>query len=418
MTFYVQKRLATGPIRFGVSPRKTTNAIDDDAGLSTGPSGEFVRHRDLFFSADTIRRGAPTLPTAKSISSTPFLSSLKPDGTPRGWGFLALMIFGAIFVLLGIAVLATKGPAGWVEIILGIIAIAVPIVMTAQRRKQIREQEERDRAAREAEEKRNRELLRAYATALEAMRAKPDAQTIAALRRERDALTLPYELWSPSAREAVLAIGFDALARLEPERAHDVASLMHETASAAGLNTADARETVEDLYRAVLWHLLADDRLGPAQEAQLTTLRDGLGVGSVVDDGSAQEFRNLSGITRDTLPKRQCGAKLAFQEYCIHETRGSLMRFEKSKKKPARWVLEQECTVYITNKRIIVDAKKGFDVLLPKVDDVTVNVDDNILTIETDDPKKPVHLQLPDPIYTANLIDMATALDQRPKGFA
>src|SRR5882724_1123705 len=167
MTYYVQKTLALGPIRFGVSVRKPFDSIDNDHIISTGPKGEFIHRRDDgFFLGDTTPVAEPTLPPSPSISQTPFLSSLKPDGSPRGYGFLALMIIGIIFALLGFAVVARKGAQGWVEVIIGVFCIAIPIVMTAQRRRQIVEQENRERADREALEKRNRELLTWYMNAL------------------------------------------------------------------------------------------------------------------------------------------------------------------------------------------------------------------------------------------------------------
>src|ERR1044071_4159009 len=114
MTFFVRKRLALGPIRFGVTPRQRVEGIDDDPALRTRAGGEFVRRgaKKGFFFGDTTRFAEPSLPVAKSISSTPFWSSLKPH-----LGFLALMGAGAVFVLLGLAVVARKGPQGWVEII-------------------------------------------------------------------------------------------------------------------------------------------------------------------------------------------------------------------------------------------------------------------------------------------------------------
>src|ERR1700680_4191355 len=159
MTFFVEKNLALGPIRFGVSPRQPPEKIDRDEALSTGASGEFIRRGDEgFFFEERVDVDQPTLPITRSITTTPFLSSLKPDGTPRSYGLLALLGFGAFFLLLGLAVVGRKGPQGWVEVILGLAMIATPMVLTAQRRKQIREQEERDRAEREATERRNREL--------------------------------------------------------------------------------------------------------------------------------------------------------------------------------------------------------------------------------------------------------------------
>ena len=63
MTFFVEKRLAVGRIRFSVAPHDAATA-DGDLTLSTGPNGEFVRrHSDGYFFGDTPRfdGGAPSM---------------------------------------------------------------------------------------------------------------------------------------------------------------------------------------------------------------------------------------------------------------------------------------------------------------------------------------------------------------------
>src|SRR5207249_3648477 len=114
MTFYVEKKLALGAISFGVSRNRSAGPAEADVDLSTGAEGEFIRRRsEGFFFGGQDRFAGPSLPTTPSIRSTPFWTSLKPDGTRRGYGFLALLAFGALFVLLGLAVVASKGPQGW-----------------------------------------------------------------------------------------------------------------------------------------------------------------------------------------------------------------------------------------------------------------------------------------------------------------
>jgi hypothetical protein len=418
MTFFVTKSLATGPIRFGVTPRRTLDAIDDDAGLSTGASGDFLRRRrDAFFFADS-RHGAltPSLPAAKSIRSTPFWSSLKPDGTPRGWGFLALMILGVLFILLGFSVLITKGAAGWVEVILGLAMIATPIVLTAQKRKQIAEQEERERAEREAREKREREMLAAYLAALEQLRANPGEESFEAVRREHDALELPYAIWSPAAKRTVLQIGFDALHRLGPTRAKEVSRLMTDAATAAGLRPEEEVETKTEIYRTVVWHLLADDRAGNVQAEQLKELRKGFDIWErdvPVEAKAAEEFQRLRGVTTGSLPRAHVNARLAFHEYAVHQTSGHMV-VEKKKQRAAG----EPFQLLITNKRVLLTTKKPVEVALSKIDDVEVNVDTNVMTLRVAGLKKPLRIEVEDPIYTASLIDMASNLNERPRSFA
>jgi hypothetical protein len=396
MSFYVEKKLALGAISFGVSPNRGAAGPDDDPSLSTGPAGEFIRRRsEGFFFGGQDRFAGPSVPTPPTIGSKPFWESLKGDNPARTYGFYALLILGVIFVLLGFSVILRKGPQGWVEIILGLAMIATPIALTAQQRKKIHEQEERERAEREAVDKRNREMLTAYTTALDRARDERSAEAFAKLGEERKALTLPYDLWGPVARRTVLLIAFDELAK----ETSNVASIMHRAAEAGGLNTEQELAVKTDLYCTLLWHLLADDRLGPAQARILAAIRSSLGV---PDEGAdlVQQFNRLRGLTPQTLPRQRCTMQLGFQEYCVHET------------------TTDQGTLHVTNKRMILDRKKQFEMPIAGASDVVVSVDDRAITVKTDNPKKPLRLKVEQPIYTAAILDLASAIDERPRGFS
>src|SRR5205807_6893709 len=136
-----------------------------------------------------------------------------PDGTSRGYLFLALMGFGALIMLLGLMVLVRLGPQGWFEIIFGAICMAIPILMTAQQRRTIREREERERAEREAAMNRNQELLSWYTKALDHLLIDRGEHALIALRGERASLDLAYEIWAPAARRVLLRIEFEELSR-------------------------------------------------------------------------------------------------------------------------------------------------------------------------------------------------------------
>ncbi len=393
MTFYVEKSLAHGPIRFGVSPRLNREDVDRDASLSTGRAGEFLRRRTHgFFFADNRPIDAPALPVTRTISSVPFLSSLRPRDA-RGWGFLGLMLLGVIFVFLGFAVIIVKLQwQGWIEVVLGLAMIAAPIMLTAKERRDIRIKEEQERAEREERERRHREMLASYVAALERLRREPNAEALAAAAREREKLELPYEIWAGLARRTVLQIGFEALER-------DPADLMDRVAAAVGLTEEDRTAVRRDFYRVLAWHLLADDRLGPPQTALLARYREQLGIAErdvPLETEAIKEFELLRGIDRDNLPRRNVGVPLKFREYGIHAA-GPL---------------------HLTNKHVIVEGRKRLDIPLSQVDDVVVNADANTLTIRVAPPAKPVVLQVEQPFYTAALIDLATNLDERPRSFA
>jgi hypothetical protein len=401
MTYYVEKQLAFGPIRFGVSTRQALDAIDDDLTLSTGANGEFIRRRkDGFFFGDTERVVGPSIPVKPSINQTPFFSSLKPASS-GSYLWLALMGFGALIMLLGVAVLARKGPQGWFEIIFGAICILIPILSTAQQRRTIRQREERERAEREAAEARNQEMLSWYTKALDHLMVDRSENGLIALRGERKSLDLSYEIWAPAARRVLLRIAFEELSRRSVADSAAISKLLSEAGDAAGLTPEHVHSVKREFFSSVLWHLLADDRLGTAQEAEIKTLREGLGLteDDVEDDMSAiEQFRALRGVAKG-LPRAECPIQLAFQEYCIHQA-------------PLDTGM-----LFITNKRLVADERKRTEVAMPKVFEVVVDADDSSIVIKSDQ-KKPIRLRTRNPIFTAGLIDMAASLDERPKGFA
>ena len=401
MTFFVEKRLAVGRIRFSVAPHDAATT-DGDLTLSTGPNGEFVRrHSDGYFLGDVPRFDgtAPSI-EGSSIARVPFWMALKPEGTAKSWAILALLPIGVLFVLLGLAVLVSKGAAGIVEILLGLIIMAVPIVITAQRRKKIREEEARQRAESAAADQRNRDMLGTYLTALENLKTDRSDAAIAAIERERGALELPYEVWAPVARSIILQIGFDELAGGARSTA-DIGRLLDRATKAAGLSREDAVGIKQDLYQTVLWHYVADRRLGDAQEKILEKLEGDFRLPEMpLDAASAEQFRRIRETSTAKLERRECGNQLGMHEFCVFETASNGTR------------------VHVTNKRLLVDGSEDAEVPLPKIYDINVNVDNGTATIKSTDRKKPIALQVPDPIFTAAVLDLASELDQRPKAWA
>lgn len=423
MAFYVRKNLAHGPIRFGVPPRSRIEEIDR-AGLSTGASGEFLRKRTKgFIFADVRAIGTPELPRDESIASMPFWSSVI-DGTRRGWIYAAMMAFGLLLSLWGLAVLVRLGPQGWILIIIGLILLLTPPVITAQQRRQVREAEKHERAEREERERRHREALASYSAALELLRAEPTEEKYAAAARERDSLDLSYEVWAPLARRTVLHIGFQALARLAPRRSAEVSEIMSRAAASVGLSEVDEREVKLDLYRIVIWHLLADDRLGEVQEQMLAEIREGFKISDEdvpVAVKASDQFRRLRGHSPDNVPRHDCGIQLKFHEYCIHTTRARLLKRKREKvdgKRVVRHTPTEEGTLYVTNKRLILALGKQRDIPLPKIDDIEVDVDADIMSVKTALRFGSPDFRLDDPIYTGALIDIATMINERPRGFA
>ena len=407
VTFYVEKSLAHGRVRFGVSPRHALDEIDADPALSTGNTGEFLRRRTRgFFFADTREIGAPTITPPSVLTRTTFWESF----TTLHYG---LMGVGALFVLLGLANLAKHNSLGILPLIVGLALGIAPIVLTAARRRQIRSAEEKVRAEREERERRERERLDAYASALQKVRENASDENLSAALQQRQNLEVPYKIWLPLAKRTVLWIGFDALARLGPSQSKEVAKVIAHAGDKIGLERADVTDVKADLYRILLWHLVADDRLGDRQSAELSSIRSGFGISDTdlaEDQKSIEQFNALRGIDRSNLPKSQCEMKLDFHEYCIHKTNAKVLG-DKGEDRGSG-------PLFLTNKRVFVAARRPVEIPLTQIDDVEVDVDKNRLVVDIARPAKPVAMEVEQPVYTAALIDIAATLDERPRGFA
>ena len=425
MAFYVRKSLAHGRIRFGVAPRKRLDEIDSDPALSTGVSGEFIRRKTsgFYFAENRLQPGGPQFPTAQTASSTPFWQSVF-DGTTRGWMFLGMCVFGALLLLLGFANVANDNSAGWVLVVLGLILIIIPFGLTAQVRRRLREEEEREKAKREEEEQRNRAVLASYIEALENLRRDPGDDTLDATASERQQLDVPYEIWSGYARTTVLQIAFEMLHRLGASRTAEINDLVSRAARAAGLKPAHELAIKLEIYKTVIWHLLADDRLGDAQAEEMKHIRKGLDIWDkdVPEELQAMnEFDRLRGVARTNLPKVDCQIALKIHEYCIHMTKGSVVKTIKQRvdgKRVDTRVPSEPATIYITNRRVIVEGKKIQEIPLPKIDDIELDMDEYVMTIKAARDIGQVNLQVEESIYTAAILDMATTIDDRPRAFA
>lgn len=408
MSFTVQKSLGNSLFRFAVGRRRERKSIDNNAEMSTGPSGEFVRHRpEIFYSADLRAIRNPEVPKARSVAGTPFRASLL-DGTPRGWAMLGVMILGALFMLIGFAVLGRGERAGWVEVILGLILIAVPIVIAWQKRRVIRQAEDRKGKEREERDARNRELLAAYTTSLERLREDPSDAALAQVLAENEKLDLPYAVWADTAIGTVLNVGFSTLARVGPERAAEVATLMDRASEASGLIAEDARAVKHALYSTILWHFLADDRLGEAQLKVVRSIQHGLHIKDEdvpIDASSEGQFERLRGVDHRNAPRCNTTVALQLNEYCMYTA-------------SIRTSDGAETNAWITNKRVIVEGARAVEAAVPKIDEVLVDADQQSIVLRASDLKRPLELRVAEPIYFAAMLDLATRLDDRPKSFA
>ncbi|MEA2465278.1 MAG: hypothetical protein QOJ98_3025 [Acidobacteriota bacterium] len=408
MSFTIQKSLGNSYFRFAVSRRRELQSIDPDLSLSTGPSGEFIRHRpEIFYAADLRQIHKPEVPTLRLVSGTSFWSTLM-DGTSRGWAMVGAMAFGLLILLLGLANIANGNRAGWVLVIFGLIIAAVPLVITAQKRRTVRQLEERKRKEREERDKRNSELLGVYTNSLEQLRDNPTDAALATVKRENEKLDLPYAVWADAAIGTVLYVGFSTLAKVGPERAAEVADLMDRSSDAAGLIAEDAIGVKHALYSTVLWHLLADDRLGQEQLQIVRAIQKGFKIDPEdvpLDTAAEGQFERLRGVDHRNAPRcAETTVSLGMNEYCMYT----------SQVRPT----ENPQPFHVTSKRLILGNDKGrIELPVAKVDDILVDAERSRVTIRAAELKKPFDFHADEPIYLAAMVDLATRLDDRPKSF-
>ncbi len=409
MSFRIQKSLGNSFFQFSVGRRRDYPSIDHDAEMSTGPAGEFIRHRpEIFYSADVRTIHTPEVPAPRSVSSTPFWGALI-DGTPRGWGMLAMIIVGALLALLGLATVANKGSQGWIVVILGLALAATPVVLTSAKRRGVRLQEEKIRKQRQERDERDRQLLAAYTTSLEKLREDPSDETLAYVQRENEKLDLPYAVWADTAIGSVLYVGFSTLARVGPQNSRDVAELMDRASNAAGLIAEDARGVKHALYSTILWHFIADDRLGEEQTKIVRQIQEGFRIQAEdvpIDTATEAQFNRLRGIDHRNAPRCETQIPLRMNEYCMYTAEVRIGGATTT------------TPLFITNRRLIVGSEKGAtEIEVPKIDDVLADADTSRIAIRASELKHPLDFAAGEPIYLAAILDLASRLDDRPKSF-
>ncbi|HEX6086313.1 MAG TPA: hypothetical protein VF266_17415 [Thermoanaerobaculia bacterium] len=403
----MQKNLGNSVFRFAVGRRREFKSIDHNTELSTGPTGEFVRHRpEIFYSADLRQIHKAEMPKPRaSVGSTSFWTTLSEGGMKN----YAMLGVGALFLLLGLAVAASDRPAGAVMfwIILGLAMLAIPLITTWNKRRSVRIAEERKSRERIERDQRNAEMLAAYTESLDQLREEPSDAALARVLAENEKLDLPYAVWADTAIGTVLHVGFSTLAKVGPARAAEVAQLMDRASDAAGLIAEDAKAVKQALYSTILWHFIADDRLGEEQLKVVRSIQQGFGLTPEelpIDTSSESQFERLRGVDHRNAPRCNTTVSLGLNEYCLYNA-------------PVR-LGDAEKNAIVTNKRFLIEGEKGLDVPVPKVDDIYVDADQHLVSMRAPDLKRPLEFRAGEPIYLAAMLDLATRLDDRPKSFA
>jgi hypothetical protein len=408
MIFYVRRVLSSGLVRFGAGERAESVPTSSSDPFSTGPAGEYRRRGEggLYFAEE---RGVNSPAEVSSESEIRRLSSLS---------LVAKVVigFGGLFLLWGVLLLLRKNdPVAWILIIAGVAMIGTPIFRTMKLRRELREQAEKERTAREEEERKRKEIVGAFSSSLEALRNDPGAATMQRVRRERETREIPYDAVAPLARDTALHIAFGILSRFQTLGADGVAREIDAVSDTVGLNDEDRRLVKRLLYQKIVWHLLADDRLNDAAATELKSLRKALGILDdevAIEQSGIEQFAYLRGMRVGNLPSVDSPVPLKFREVCHHRSRGEL---RKPTRRRGGWKSAGERYVTVTSKRVVISNGKEVVIRYDEIFNLEVDADERQLTIQTTEDESH-HLVIPDPIYTAAMIVMASETPLKPEG--
>lgn len=412
MAFHITKNLGPGTIRFKVASRRTTEDLaNEPLTLSTGPAGEYIGSRGGLYFAETHRNVDPVLEATReqNLSGSIFQAMSGKQ--------LAMMVGGVILLLIGIMAVINKGAPGVIWLILGIGLMVAPVAAIMKRRSDIRQQIERERANRTAEEQKRRDTIGNFMAKLERFEHEMTEENAEQLRREHSALAVPYELVADAVRETVVRIGFRLLPNLVKEGPEYVADAIDFATEATELAPSEIVEAKRQVFETALWHLLADDRFSLAHEELLEEFRRKLRLDPetiAIDIMAMRDFHALRGVTPKRLPSVEAPVQLGYQEVCYHHTRGTLLAAprrlniniapgEKNDGEGA------ECAVFITSKRLMITTDVSREVLLPRIYAVDLAADRNALIVTEGEQKQTYELSVSDPVYTGAILEMAIA---------
>lgn len=430
MSFDVYKHLRPGFIRFRIDPQNITDPDPGDIGFSTGSRGEFrARHsRGMVFDEPvSATTGGSSMGSRSFIPEGRIERWFRTGESPMStWITLGCVVLGLILVLLGVLVLAFKGAAGWIEIILGIALISGPYLLAAKQRRDRRVRLEKEQSAREAEEKALRERVGEMTKLLDSIDKLPDDAAIDAIARERRRHDLPWDVYGTLARRAVMRAGFEGLSGSSDASIDDVGRRIDRLCAAVGLPHDDTHAVKQRICRRLAWHLIADGRMTPHMQQRLNLVAEAMGLRATdfgAETAVAEELRRSRGLTFRNLPKKTAGIELRFGEVLHHRSSGVWMKpsavrpsvESEYKVENEGWFPEARCDVWITSKAVRITGERQAEVEYPRLMGIEIDADANVLVLSVAE-KKNISVEISDPYLAATIIDFASEAD-RPKLF-
>lgn len=203
----------------------------------------------------------------------------------------------------------------------------------------------------------------------------------------------------------------------EREQTGQLSAWPGHVANTFGLAPGRQRAAELDLFKRLVWAALADQVVTPEEQQALEQVRGWFAIDSaaIEDESRAlNEHSRAQALERDLLPTVDSPVKLQKGEVCHHHTSGALLdrKVVRSsvvagrRHKEEALVVAREGDVYVTSKRLLVVGDGTSTIPHTAVLDVEIDYDERLITITKDGRQKPLHLRVPDPLYTGKLIEV------------
>lgn len=394
MGFFIRKAFRAGPIRFNLSK----SGVGISAGvkglrLGAGPRGPYLAAgRHGIYLRESLSR-----PRTRTSSAPRHEFDDSDGGEPAAqhragldWPFRYLVIPGAVGLIITLLAGSTGG-----ALLTGAVVLAGCFAAAISHNR--------------------RTKLARYHALLDRLAEGDDGDALReTVDLQKNLTPLPPEL---EARHDGVYASAVLRALSEREQTGQLSAWPGHVADAFGLTPGRQRAAELDLFKRLVWAALADQVVTPEEQQALEQVRGWLAIDSaaIEDESRAlNEHLRAQALERDLLPTVDSPVKLQKGEVCHHHTSGALLdrKVVRSwvvagrRHKEETLVVAREGDVYVTSKRLLVVGDGTSAIPHTAVLDVEIDYDERLITITKDGRQKPLHLRVPDPLYTGKLIEV------------
>lgn len=394
MGFFIRKAFRAGPIRFNLSKSGLGVSVGvKGLRVGAGPRGPYLaagRHGVYLRQSLSLPRTSTSSAPRHEFDDSDGQQPTAQQRAGLDWPFRYLVIPGAVGLIITLLVGSVGG-----ALLTGAVVVAGCFAAAISHNK--------------------RTKLARYHALLDRLAEGDDRDALReAVDLRKTLAPLPPEL---EARHDGVYVSAVLRAIAEREQTGQPSAWPGRVADAFGLAPDRQRATELDLFKRLVWTVVADQIVTPEEQQALEQVRTWLAIDSAaIEDESLamNEHLRAQALERDLLPTVDSSAKLQKGEVCHHHTSGALLdrKIVRSsvvagrRHKEEALVVAREGDVYVTSKRLLVVGDGTSTIPHTAVLDVEIDYDERLITITKDGRQKPLYLRVPDPLYTGKLIEV------------